>query len=261
MRRSRSAKSNSERVKPSERVKSSEHARSAQTRKAVRTGTAVRVDKSVPQRAPDHKADDPVRSRVMGAAFSAFMERGYEGASTLEIATRAKVSKRELYALFASKQAMLGACIAERTKSMRLPVELTAPQDVDALVGTLRAFGSAVLRVICHPAALAVHRLAIAEADRSPEIASMLDAAGREANYRELSQLLANAQARDLIGVGDPHVMAEQFLALLAGGGLLPRLLLRLIEPPAPAEIERRVEAATQALLALYGKTRPSGKR
>jgi AcrR family transcriptional regulator len=198
--------------------------------------------------------------RVMGAAFSAFMERGFEGASTLEIATRAKVSKRELYALFASKQAMLSACIAERTKLMRLPLELTAPQDVDALAGTLATFGAAVLRVICHPAALAVYRLAIAEADRSPEVARTLDAAGREANHRELAELLAYAQAHDLLGAGDVRAMAEQFLALLTGG-LLPRLLLRLIEPPGAAEIERRAQAATEALLALYGKRKPSRTR
>ena len=40
----------------------------------------------------------PVFGRVLSAAFSAFMERGYSGASTAEIARRAKVSKRELYA-------------------------------------------------------------------------------------------------------------------------------------------------------------------
>jgi AcrR family transcriptional regulator len=214
----------------------------------------------MPLRPSGDNADDPVRSRVMGAAFSTFMERGFEGASTLEIATRAKVSKRELYARFASKQAMLGACIAERTKLMRLPLELTAPRDLAALSGTLVAFGAAVLRVICQPAALAVHRLAIAEADRSPEVARMLDAAGREANHRELAKLLGYAQTHDLLGAGEAGVMAEQFLALLSGGGLLPRLLLRLIEPPGPAEIERRAQAATQALLALYGKAKPARK-
>jgi hypothetical protein len=143
---------------------------------------------------------------------------------------------------------------------MRLPLALGAPQDVDALAGTLATFGAAVLRVICHPAALAVYRLAIAEADRSPEVARTLDAAGRAANHRELTELLAYAQAHDLLGAGDAGMMAEQFLALLTGG-LLPRLLLGVIEPPGPVEIERRAQAATQALLALHGKGKPSGKR
>src|SRR5215469_8391229 len=39
-----------------------------------------------------------VRERILEAAFAAFMKSGYAAASTLEIATRARVSKRELYA-------------------------------------------------------------------------------------------------------------------------------------------------------------------
>jgi AcrR family transcriptional regulator len=51
-----------------------------------------------------------MRERVLGAAFSAFQEFGYAGASTIEIATRAKVSKRELYRLFGNKRA-IGAAL------------------------------------------------------------------------------------------------------------------------------------------------------
>ena len=57
-----------------------------------------------------------VRERILEAAFAAFMKSGYATASTLEIATRARVSKRELYALVGNKQEMLIACISERAK-------------------------------------------------------------------------------------------------------------------------------------------------
>jgi AcrR family transcriptional regulator len=50
-----------------------------------------------------------VRKRILGAALSAFMEGGFAQTSTLEIATRARVSKRELYTLFGNKEAMLVA--------------------------------------------------------------------------------------------------------------------------------------------------------
>ena len=68
------------------------------------------------------------RERVLGAAFAVFRKRGFSGASTLEIATRAQVSKRDLYALLGSKHAMLAACIKERAASMRQPLELAAPK-------------------------------------------------------------------------------------------------------------------------------------
>jgi Bacterial regulatory proteins, tetR family len=49
--------------------------------------------RSRPRRRPDDAGEASVRERILSAAFAAVMERGYSGASTLEIATRAKVSK------------------------------------------------------------------------------------------------------------------------------------------------------------------------
>jgi len=210
--------------------------------KASKTGRA---------RAAAEGVDEPMRERVMSAAFSAFMERGYEGASTLEIATRAKVSKRELYALFESKQAMLAACVSERAKRMRLPLELPPAHDIATFAATLSAFGTAVLREVTLPRVLALHRLALAEADRCPEVAQILDRFGREPNRRALADLLTHGQALHLLGAGDASAMAGEFLALL-WGDLLVRLLLRVTDPPAPADLERRARAATQALLKLH---------
>ena len=64
-------------------------------------------------------SEDRMRERVLGAAFSAFQKLGYAGASTIEIATRAKVSKRELYRLFGNKRAMLTACIIKRARHLK----------------------------------------------------------------------------------------------------------------------------------------------
>ena len=66
-------------------------------------------------------SENPKRARILQAAFSAFQEFGYAGASTLEIATRAKVSKRELYTLFSQQTGDARRFIAERTQRMRLP--------------------------------------------------------------------------------------------------------------------------------------------
>ena len=196
-------------------------------------------------------SEPPVRGRILGAAFSAFMERGYEGASTLDIATRARVSKRELYTHFANKQAMLIACIAERAQRMRLTLALPPATNQAALVATLNEFGSAILREVSDPKVLAVYRLAIAESDRAPEIAQSLDKFGREANRAALVKFLTDAQANGLIGPGDSTTMAAQFVALI-WGDLLVRLLLRVANSPKPAEINRRVQAATEILLAHY---------
>jgi AcrR family transcriptional regulator len=206
------------------------------------------------RRAPRAKASDrSTRERVLNAAFAAFRKRGFSGASTLEIATQAQVSKRDLYALFGSKHAMLTACIRERASRMRQPLELAAPMPIskEAVEATLIELGTSILRVACHPDVLAVHRLAIAESDRAPEIARTLDSSGREANHAALGAWLARAQAQGLVGAGDPAAIAAHFLAVL-WGGLLIQLLLRVRDAPTSDEVELRARAATKATLTLY---------
>src|ERR1700675_2426892 len=122
----------------------------------------------------------PARQRILDAAFSAFMERGFAETSTLEIATRARVSKRELYALVGSKQEMLAACIGERAKRLQVPADLPAPHDRETLARTLEMFGTQLLREVSDPTVIAVFRLAIAEAVRAPEVARVLDSIGSE---------------------------------------------------------------------------------
>jgi AcrR family transcriptional regulator len=56
-------------------------------------GFIVERAKAASREAAELSSVTPVRDRILRAAFSAFMESGYERASTLEIATRAKVSK------------------------------------------------------------------------------------------------------------------------------------------------------------------------
>lgn len=208
---------------------------------------------TAPSRQAAKGSEGSTRERVLKAAFATFRERGFSGASTLEIATRAQVSKRDLYALFGSKEAMLTACIRERANRMRQPLELAAsvPSSREAVAATLVELGASVLSVACHLDVLAVHRLAIAETDRAPAIARALEMSGREANHAALGAWLVKAQAQGLIGAGDPAAMATHFLALL-WGGLFIQLLLRVREAPTPDEIGSRARGATEALLTLY---------
>ena len=192
----------------------------------------------------------PLRQRVLNAAFSAFVEKGYEGTSTLEIATRAKVSKRELYQVCADKPGLLRDAITERAQLMRRPLELPAAKDRAALAATLAALGTAVLRGVCDPAVRAVYRLAIAESVQAPEVAQTLDGV-RAAARASLAAALSQAQADRLIGVGDPATMAVDFFALL-WGDLLLQLLLRVAEPPKPPNLEQRAREATRKFLRLY---------
>ncbi len=199
----------------------------------------------------DGSGEESARRRILHAAMTAFMERGYAETSTLEIATRAKVSKRELYALVGNKQAMLAACIADRSRRMRLPAELPAAHNREMLAATLARFGAILLREICHPAVIGVFRLAIAEAGHSPEVARTLDTFGRQASRAALRNVLTQAQSAGLLQAVDPAPIAGQFLALL-WADLMMSLLLRLRDAPTTREINRRAKSAADALLQLH---------
>src|SRR5258708_13688660 len=87
--------------------------------------------------------DLPPRQRaILGAAFDVLMEQGYAGASTLEIATRAKVSKRELYAEFGNKAGILEALIATTPARMQVPLALPEPTHRTALAAILPQYGA-----------------------------------------------------------------------------------------------------------------------
>src|SRR5437762_8264974 len=127
-----------------------------------------------------------VRERILEAAFAAFMESGYAAASTLEIATRARVSKRELYALVGNKEEMLIACISEYAKRLDVPADLPVLRDRETLEQVLASFGAKLVREISDPTVIAVFRLAIGEAVQAPEVARVLDSTGREASRAAL---------------------------------------------------------------------------
>ena len=192
----------------------------------------------------------PARERILIAAMAAFMELGYAEASTLEIATRAQVSKRELYALFGNKQSMLAACIADRVGQMRLPTELPPPRNRKELVAMLSRVGATVLGEVSHPGVLAVFRLAIMEAQRAPEVALTLET-GRQLTRTAVHNILVQAQSAGLIGAGDPTEMGGRYLAML-WGDLMVSLLLRIREAPGATEIDQRVRTAAEDFLRLY---------
>jgi len=195
--------------------------------------------------------DEPlVRERILAAAFAAFMNRGYAAASMLEIATRARVSKRELYALVGDKQEMLVACISERARRFTVPADLPVLRDRETLEQVLASFGARLVREVSDPAVIAVFRLAISEVIQAPEVARALDSKGREATRAALRKIMAEAQAAGLL-TGRPAELAEQFAGLL-WRDLILSLLLGVAKRPTPREISQRAREAAAAFLQLH---------
>src|SRR5712692_3802902 len=170
----------------------------------VRYGTSVVKEKvmataSMSKRRQEGGGETAVRDRILEAAFAAFMKSGYAAASTLEIATRARVSKRELYAQVGNKQKMLIACISERANRLDVPADLPVLRDREILAQVLFSFGTKLVREVSDPTVIAVFRLAIGEAVQAPEVARTLNSIGREASRAALRKIMAEAQASGLL--------------------------------------------------------------
>jgi AcrR family transcriptional regulator len=220
--------------------------------KCMVPGGTVSRGAIVPTR-PKPEPDVPaltLRSRILDAAFSAFTEEGYAATSTLEIATRAKVSKRDLYTLVGTKHELLIACITDRAGRLRASLGLPEVRDRESLEHTLIAFAERQLRVVSDPNAIAMFRLAIAEAERAPEIAHALESIAREAGRASLLEIVNGAIGRSLLA-GDPLEMVETFTALLFGN-VLVTWLLHVAEPPGARDMKQRAQRVTSAFLKLY---------
>ena len=195
-------------------------------------------------------SDSDARQRILAAASAVFTSNGYAQASTLEIATHAKVSKRDLYALVGNKEDMLVACITERATRLRWPQDIPPPGDRRSLAMGLERFGHQILQEVTAPTVVSVFRLAIAEAERAPEVAHTLNNIGRAASRHALENLFIQAKTAGLVQ-GDATEMGRQFSALL-WGDLMLGLLLCVIDRPSEQALKQQARQATEAFMRIY---------
>ena len=208
------------------------------------------ASKKAPQKA--RKDDEDARSRILGAAMATFMEHGFGAATTLEIATRAKVSKRELYALVGNKEQMLAACVAGRGRRMRLPDDFPAPTDAASFRFALVRYGVTLLRELYDPAVLEVFRLGISEAKRSPGVAHSIEEFGRKPAKASLESLLRSALAARLLADEELATMMSRYQGMLLGDRVW--ILLGTSAPPNSTEMKHRAEDVADLFLKLYGR-------
>jgi AcrR family transcriptional regulator len=75
---------------------------------------------------PKAASDDASRDQILAAAMSAFIEQGFARTTTADVASRARVSKRDLYRLFSDKTELFKEAIQSRR---HLIVDLPRPDN------------------------------------------------------------------------------------------------------------------------------------
>ena len=206
-------------------------------------------------------ATDPRAEAILLAAFDLFIERGFERATMLEIATRAKVSKLTLYALFQDKEGLFEALVAWGCARYHLDAE--ALDETADPFDALERWAVSFTRVMLRWQSMALFRIAVSQSGARPRVAAIhhnLTRAEREATLAIMAGRLVQA---GMIGAGDADEFAQDFLALMRGQ-LFYDVLVGQTPPPGKADVERHVRRALQRLVKAYAPTEaaaPAGSR
>jgi AcrR family transcriptional regulator len=206
---------------------------------------------------PKDTKGDERHSRILSAALEVFSKSSFAAATTQEIARRAHVSKRDLYAAFPDKHAILIEVIETVLENGEANLRRTVADNLKTLKPnhvTLEIVGLALLNEILSPLEGFVCRLAFAESAAHPLVGKKYF----ESWFTRRGQIVAQAlssciergkgQARQSY---DKHQASKQFLALITH---LPQLTvcLGLTGMWTPKSIQAHVKNSVATFITIY---------
>jgi len=180
---------------------------------------------------PPKQREGEVEERILDAARKIFLARGFEGASIDEIAQAARAGKPTIYARFGDKRALFTAVVTRDVLCRIAQFSNTAPSE-GPIEQRLAHAGMVMLHWTLDDERMALMRLAVAEAQRFPDLASSVSRAARqlstEVTARFLGEMAQSGELGTLPAFGPERLMstARFFLDLV----VVPMLLRGLFE-------------------------------
>ena len=210
-----------------------------------------------PSAASDTGRSDRRRQAIIRAAAEVFVQHGYLGATTDEVAARASVSKQTVYKQFQDKQHLFAAVIIEMTVEVvgRLgDIVASTLDDAQDVRKALRNLADGWLRGMLQPDVLRLRRLVIAEAERFPEVGRAWFDRGFDRALVILGESLQGLADRGLLqGLGDPTLAADQFAGLVLYRPMNQAMFAGTDAVPPADTLGRIADAAVDVFLASYG--------
>lgn len=177
---------------------------------------------------PTPEAAREISSRITAAAEDLFVELGYERTTMDEVARRAQVSKRTLYARFPGKDDLFLAAV-ERGSDRKI-AELEAVRvRKGALPLRLEDFARKLVAVLTEPRFIAFERIMAAEAGRFPAVTAARSRSGIERVSAIVSRVLREDPPFSAMDTKELMLRSQIFLAM----AVLPLVRRALYgEPP-----------------------------
>ncbi|MBN8960369.1 MAG: TetR/AcrR family transcriptional regulator [Rhizobiales bacterium] len=196
---------------------------------------------------------------ILRAALEVFSEKGFHGATMLEVANRARASKSTLYMRFENKEVLFTALIAWGTRQGTEALEAIVRDDTLDPLTALHRYAACLLRLMMQPDKLALFRIALGEGDRLPELGKIFSRFTRDHGVK-LGHVLATRLVREgLIEIDNPDDYGHSFMGLLQGE-LYLATLLGTIPRPSDKAIEHHARRAMARLIRAFAPIRKSSR-
>jgi len=210
-----------------------------------------------PPELDDERRSTRKRRAILEAATTVFLRNGYLGTSMDEIAALAGVSKQTVYKHFADKERLFSEIVSNTVDQVSDPVfnEVLELRDTGDIEADLRDLARRQLVAVMQPRLLQLRRLVIGEVGRFPDAGRAFYERGPGRTVGALATAFEHLDGRGVLDLDDPLLAAAHFNWLVMSFPLNQAMLLGRDEPPAPAELERYVEAGVRVFLAAYGRT------
>jgi AcrR family transcriptional regulator len=180
---------------------------------------------------PPKEREGEVEARIISAARKVFLEHGFEGSSVDEIAAVARSGKPTIYARFGDKRALFTAVVMRDVVGRIAEFKNDVPA-VGTIDERLVRVAIAMLHWTLDSERMALLRLAVAEVNRFPDLASKVSRTAQQLSTEVAVGFLSDMARSDDIGrlpAFAPDriaVTARTFLDLV----VLPMLLRGLFE-------------------------------
>ena len=187
------------------------------------------------------------REAILDAAQAAFLDVGFAATSMDGVAQGAGVSKATIYAHFESKELLFSAVMRRRCDSSFVFQE---PEESADARTTLTVIAQRLLGLLMSADSLALYRVVVAEALRSPDLARAFYETGPLRGKASISASMERLQRRgELSAQVDPTILTDQFLGMLRAE-TYHRALLGL---PPGRSVDDTIATAVETVMAAYG--------
>ena len=196
------------------------------------------------------RLDDDRVFELLDVAAEVFIEHGFEGASTNEIARRANCSKTTLYARYPTKEKLFLA-VLERRMELILSGFATTLQPEAPIEQTLKEYGIHLLQLALSENQRGMVRVVNMESSRFPDLGKRFYELGPGRGVAILASYMEEQIKRQRLIKENPQIMAEHLMSLITGG-YVRWTLLGLPDNISLKEKKQRVSAAVEMFLRAY---------